>query len=90
MDDELVSAVEEQDDELEQPAGLVEAQSELPGRTVVIEIRHVDRAACRGDSAGSVYAVLECGGMNLHYAAPTHARIAARIASERLTCCASA
>lgn len=90
MDDELVAAVEEQDDELEQPAGHVEAEAELSGWTVVIEIRHIERAACRGDGAAGINAVLECGGMNLDYAAPTHARMATRMASDRLTCCASA
>ncbi|HEY0217733.1 MAG TPA: hypothetical protein VGC57_15190 [Cellulomonas sp.] len=45
MDDHLVARVEAEDDDLQQPAGGVEAEPELSCRAAVVEVGDVDGAA---------------------------------------------
>ena len=90
VDHELVPVVELQDNEFQETSGFIEAKPELPCRIVIVELGDVRRLGRGGENALRIDPVLEGRRVNCHYAAPSHARMAARMASDRVTCSASA
>jgi hypothetical protein len=66
MNKEFVPAVEEQNDDLEQSPRRVEAQSQLPGGRVVIEVGNIDRVLRSIDAIFGTHAMLESGSVDVH------------------------
>ncbi len=65
MDQQLVAAIEAQDDDLEQARG-IEAKAELPYRAVLVQITEKDRVPGGMDSIAGSDAVPTSGDMNPH------------------------
>lgn len=59
MNDQLVTAVETQHDQLEQAAGTVEAQPELTGGAVIVEVTDEDRITGCAHGVVGLNAMLE-------------------------------
>jgi hypothetical protein len=73
VDDEFVTAVEAEHDELQQQTRRVESEAELPIRALLVEVGDM-HGTCRGlGGAIGIDPVLQCGGMNLYYADPSQA-----------------
>jgi len=85
MDQQLVATVEAKHDKLEQSTCVVEAEPELAGRVLLIQVGDVHAVLCREESILCRNPVIQPGSMNLHYAASIHALTAARMASDRDT-----
>ena len=66
MDQQLVAAVEAQDDHLEQPARGVEAETQLPSRAVVVQVAEEDGMLGGVDSVVRTYAVALRRGVDPH------------------------
>ena len=66
MDQQLVAAVEAQDDDLEQPTRGVEAKTQLPSRTVVVQVAEENGGLGGVDSVVRAYAVALRPGMDPH------------------------
>ena len=66
MDQQLVAAVEAQNDDLEQPTRGVEAETQLPSRAVVIQVAEEDGVLGGVDSVVRTYAVALCRGVDPH------------------------
>lgn len=66
MDDQLVPAIEAQNDELEQTARTVEAQAELAAWAVLVEVTYEDRISGRADRVVRLNSVFEGRRVNPH------------------------
>ena len=66
MDQQLVAAVEAQDDDLKQATCGVEAETELPSRAAVVQVTYEDRVLGGMDSIVGSYAVPLRRGVDLH------------------------
>jgi hypothetical protein len=66
MNKELVSTVEKQKDDLEQTPRRVEAQPQLPGGRVVIEVDNIDRVLRSIDAIVGTHAMLKSGSVDVH------------------------
>ena len=65
-DQQLVAAVEAQDDDLKQATCGVEAETELPSRAAVVQVTYEDRVLGGMDSIVGSYAVPLRRGVDLH------------------------
>lgn len=89
MNEQLVPAVEAQDNQFQEPTVRVETQPELARGVVVVQTSGLYVMLCRVDAIVFADPVFERGFMRLH-ATWVQARTASRIASERETCSCSA
>jgi hypothetical protein len=85
VDQHLVAAVKDEDDEFEQSSVGVKAEPELGYRSVLLLWRCKDPVLCHVDGVVWVDVMGERRVVDQHYAAWVQARTASRIASDRLT-----